>query len=450
MRRRIDITVPVHVAALLALSWTMAHAAGNAEALVPTTSAAQSIDLPTVLKLARANNLDVRLAQERLAEAQANHTVALEKFLPWVTLGAAYRRHEGRTQAVDGSLVDVDKQTSSIGPTITTQVDLGDAWFATLAAKQSITAATAASDVQQQDTQLNAAAGYFELLKAKMITGSLRDALATSQEYERQLEAGVRAGVVFKGDLLRVSTQTQHYQSAVLSAEQQQHIAASRLAELLHVDPALELDPQDAELVPLTLFKEVIPKEALTQQALRVRPEVLQSTAQFEAARANERGALYGPLIPTIGAQAFLGRVGGGRNDATGNYGGSRDYYVGLSWRIGPGGLFDIGRVRAARSRLTSAEIGIEKTRIAVERQVVDAWTRVDMTGKQLQATRGSLAAATETLRLTRDRKQLGVGLVLEDIQAQQELVRARSDFVTAIAEYNKAQYELMRVSGSP
>ena len=70
--------------------------------------------------------------------------------------------------------------------------------------------------------------------------------------------------------------------------------------------------------------------------------------------------------------------------------------------------------------------------------------------GKQMQATRGSLAAATETLRLTRDRKQLGVGVVLEDIQAQQELVRARTDFINAIADYNKAQYELSRASGSP
>jgi outer membrane protein TolC len=31
------------------------------------------------------------------------------------------------------------------------------------------------------------------------------------------------------------------------------------------------------------------------------------------------------------------------------------------------------------------------------------------------------------------------VGIVLEDIQAQQALAQARSDYVTAVAEYNKA-----------
>jgi len=45
----------------------------------------------------------------------------------------------------------------------------------------------------------------------------------------------------------------------------------------------------------------------------------------------------------------------------------------------------------------------------------------------QMGATRQSLTTATETLRLTRERKQLGVGAVLEDIQAQQELARSRA-----------------------
>jgi outer membrane protein TolC len=58
------------------------------------------------------------------------------------------------------------------------------------------------------------------------------------------------------------------------------------------------------------------------------------------------------------------------------------------------------------------------------------------------------VATASEALRLTRDRKQYGVGVVLEDIQAQQELTRARATHVTSIAEFNKAQYALSRAVG--
>jgi outer membrane protein TolC len=66
-----------------------------------------------------------------------------------------------------------------------------------------------------------------------------------------------------------------------------------------------------------------------------------------------------------------------------------------------------------------------------------------------MRANRLSLTAATETLRLTRERKQLGVGAVLEDVQAQQELARARADYVSTIADFNKAQYELSKSLGT-
>jgi len=53
-----------------------------------------------------------------------------------------------------------------------------------------------------------------------------------------------------------------------------------------------------------------------------------------------------------------------------------------------------------------------------------------------------------KTLRLTRGRKQLGVGVLLEDIQAQQELLKARGDLVTIVTELNQQQYALLHSVG--
>ena len=407
------------------------------------------IDLPTTLRLAKADNLDVKLAQERINEAKANHGSAMAKFLPWLTAGVAYRRHEGRTQAVDGTLVDTDKQSTSIGPTITAQVDIGDALFTTLAAKQTVYASAAALQAQQQDSTLAAASGYFELLKANALVEANRDALTTSQTYEQQLQGGLAAGVIFKGDLLRVQTQTQRYQVAVIQAQQQQRLVSARLAELLHLDPAVELMPQDSELVPIALLQTEISQDVLIKQALDTRAELQQSQAQLQAAREAKKNAVYGPLIPSLGAQAFMGELGGGKDGTSGNYGNSRDYAVGLSWRFGPGGLFDFSRINAANSKLTSAELGVEKTSNSIKRQVIEAQARVQSSSEQMTASRNALSNATATLRLTRDRKQLGVGIVLEDIQAQQELVRARTEYLSTITEYNKAQYELSKALGS-
>jgi len=88
--------------------------------------------------------------------------------------------------------------------------------------------------------------------------------------------------------------------------------------------------------------------------------------------------------------------------------------------------------------------------RDAIEREVVDAYTQVQSLFQQMRDARLNISAAEETLRLTRGRKQLGVGTVLEDIQSQQELLNARRDLVTIVTQLNQAQYGLIRSVGAP
>lgn len=81
-------------------------------------------------------------------------------------------------------------------------------------------------------------------------------------------------------------------------------------------------------------------------------------------------------------------------------------------------------------------------------RQVVESHTRVHSLRDQLATLRRALATAEEAFRLTRERKERGIGVVLENILAEQELTRARSDYVAAVAEFNKAQFGLRRTVG--
>ena len=276
----------------------------------------------------------------------------------------------------------------------------------------------------------------------------VKEALSISQDYQNQLHDAVAVGIAFKGDELRVQTQTERYQIALRQALEHQRVSAARLAQILHLDSSVELVPQDTDLVPLALVETNAPLDSLVRQALGSRPEVKQSQALVAAARDAKNGAVYGPLIPSVAAQAFGGGLGGGKNDSTGNFGGSEDYFVGIGWRIGPGGLFDSGRIHASRARLETARLSEEKVRDEITRQVVEGQTRVQSLLDQLGTTKQNLATASETLRLTRERKQFGVGIVLEDIQAQQELTRARSDYLNALAEFNKAQYFLLKALG--
>src|SRR5439155_3696587 len=344
---------------------------------------------------------------------------------------------------------DADKQSYTVGGAIMAQMDLGDAVYKSLAAKQLVNAADHALESQRQDSTLGAAQGYYDLAKAKAIVDVVKEALSISQDYQKQLHDAVGAGIAFKGDELRVQTQTERYQITLRQALEQQRVAAARLAQTLHLDSSVELVPQDTDLVPLRWVESDAPLDSLVQQALRSRPELKQSQALVAAARDAKNGAVYGPLIPSVGAQAFGGGLGGGKNDSTGNFAESEDYFVGIGWRIGPGGLFDSGRIHASKARLEAARLSGTKVQDEITRQVVESHARAQSLQDQLATTKQNLATASETLRLTRERKQFGVGAVLEDIQAQQELTRARSEYLNAVAEFDKAQYALSKAIGS-
>ena len=413
------------------------------------TNATYPLDLPTALQLAGAQNLDVQIARERLAEAQANRQSALEQFFPWISVGAAYHRRDGVAQAVPaGTISDAHYQSYSPGAALAAQMDLGDAIYKSLAAKQLVKASDQALEAQRQDTTLSAAQGYFELAKAGALVEVAREALNTSRDYQQQLHVAVSSGIAFKGDELRVQSQTEHYEIVLRRALERQRVAAADLAVTLHLDSQVELVPRDTGLGPITLFATNSAMAALVARALQTRPELKQTQALLSAARAAKKGAVYGPLIPSVGAQAFGGGLGGGPDGGPSNFGAEGDYLVGLSWRIGPGGLFDAGRVNVSKAQLAAVQFGEAKLKDTIISQVVVSLTRVQSLWTQIALVERNLATATETLRLTRERKQYGVGIILEDIQAQQDLTQARSEFFTALAEYNKAQYALNKAVG--
>lgn len=411
-----------------------------------STNVPYPIDLLTALRLAGAQNLDIQIARERLAEARANHGSAMAQFFPALSPGIGYRRHDDNIQDIAGNIFEVHKQSYAPGATIGAQIDFGEALYKQLAAKQLVRAADHALEAQRQESTAAAAQLYFDLLAAQAAIGVASEAVTISSNYEAQVEQAVDAGLAFKGEQLRVRAQTERNRVTLRRAVEDRRAAATKLAQSVRLDAQTDLLPRDADLVPVTLLRTNL--SSLMQLAIDSRPEFKQSSAVIASARDVKNGTTYGPLIPTLGAQAFFGGLGGGRDNEWGNFDHQQDYVAGLSWRIGPGGLFDFDRQRVARARLNAAQLTGEKLRDEITRQVVDASIRAESLNDQLDAARRALTAAEQTLQLTRQRREFGVGIVLEAIQAEQELTRARLDYLRIIAEFNKAQYTLLRATG--
>jgi outer membrane protein TolC len=420
--------------------------------ILPTsaeTNVTRTIDLPTALKLAGAQNLDVSIARAKLAEARATHEGTMWQFFPWISPGFAYRAHDNAIQNVEGKVIDVHRESYTLGPTVMAQWDLGDAIYKELAARQLAKAAEHALDAQRQDAIAAAATGYFDLARAQAGESVAREAVRIANGYVEQLERAVEAGIVFKGDALRARTQLERNQFSLRQAQEQQRLAAARLAQTLRLDPMIELGAKEDELVPLPLLATNAAIESLVSKALANRPELRQSQSLVDAAKKTRDGARYGPWVPSVGAQVFAGGLAGGNQSTYRGLSESEDYQVTLGWRIGPGGLFDRSRVRAAEARWNTVVLTGQKLQDEIVRQVVEGFTRVQSEADKLATLRRGLAAAEQTFRLARERKEFAVGVVLETIQAEQELTRLRHDYFNTVGEFNKAQYQLLKAIGS-
>jgi outer membrane protein TolC len=274
-----DLRFAIYAAGMLAFGSPGAYAQ-------VTNGSAYPIDLPTTLRLAGAQNLEIQIARERLKEAEADRTSALERFFPWIAAGISYHRRDGVAQAVPSGIIsDAHFQSYSPGVALAAQMDLGDAIYKSLVAKQIVRASDQALETQRQVTILNAAQGYFDLARAKALVEVASDAFKTSQEYQQQLHGAVEAGIAFKGDELRVQTQTKQYQILLRQALERQRVTAVDLTRTLHLDPRVELVPQDNGLARLTLLATNASVNALVDQALSSRPELKQSGALVAAAR---------------------------------------------------------------------------------------------------------------------------------------------------------------------
>ena len=101
----------------------------------------EPIDLVTVLRLAGAESLDVKLAEARVSEARATADSATWALFPTLSPGVSYRKHSGQLQDIVGQVLDVNKESLAAGATLGVSLELGEAVYRRLAAKQTALAA---------------------------------------------------------------------------------------------------------------------------------------------------------------------------------------------------------------------------------------------------------------------------------------------------------------------
>jgi len=411
-------------------------------------SAPVHVDLPTVMRLVGANNDEIQLARAKHTETLAESKLAWQRFWPSLTLGAGYRRTDGNVQDIAGAVFDVSKQQYTVGPNLMIDWSPGNMYYAALVAKQKALAAEQLAEKARRDIVTQATGRYYDLLASEASLAIIEDDLRLTQDYERQIGGAVEAGTAFRADLLRVKTQVSREKLAIRQHEEKRDLAAAALAEILRLPAETELRPAKADLVPVRLLDRKTGVATLISQAAQHRPEMKAADAVSTAAAWERERARVAPLIPNVQAGYGFGGLGGGFNDDMGNFDETQNAYIGLGWKIGPGGLFDKQRKIIANAREDAAHLQSAQVKAAIGREVVEAAAKAQSAHDQIAINDEAVNAAQEMVKLARERQASQLGVVLEYLLAREELTRARQSRVKAVTDFNKAQHSLRRAVG--
>jgi outer membrane protein TolC len=400
------------------------------------------IDLPTAMELAGANNDEIKLAKLKHDESLTAERLAWQRFWPSFSLGAGFRGHDGRVQDIAGLVFDASKRQYSLGTEILLDWSPGNLYFSALAARQSAVAAEHLAESTRRETVLEAIRRYYALLATEADSAILEEDLRLTQDYARQLEGAVSAGTAFRTDLLRVQTEISRQKRKLREASEARDLAAAALAQSLRLPPESELRAAKADLIPVPLIP---PSDSSSQvaEATRNRPEIKAATAAQEAADLEKDRARLAPVIPDLRTGYTFGGLAGGITGNPGNLGDSQDYFVGLGWKIGPGGLFDKQSQKLAETRRQTAELQTDQVRAAIGREVVEASARSRSAYDRILINEEAVAAAGQMVDLAKERQASQIGVVLEYLLAREELTKARQDRVLSVTDFNTAQHEL-------
>ena len=425
------------------------------------------INLPTAMKLAGAEPLDIAIATARLQSASAQLQKANVLWLPSVQVGADYFRQDGQIQDVVGKVFTTSKSTLMVGAGPGLVFAVSDAIFAPLAARQVVRAQEGGVQAAKNDSLYAVATAYFDVQQARGRLEGSADAVKRAEELLRRVEklGGALTPAV---EINRVRTELARRRQAVESAQESRETAGAELARLLRLPPASAIEPMEPPQLRVDLIDANQTVDDLIPIGLTNRPELAANKALVLATLARLRQEKIRPLIPSLlirGAATnpagtlSTGYFGGGVNGNLSNFNARNTVDVQLLWELKNLGFGNRAAVREQQADNERAVLELFRVQDRIAAEVVQAHSQARRAANRIALAEEELTNA----RITVEKNLVGIGqtrrvgetltLVFrpqEVVAAIAALDSAYQNYYGAIADANRAQFRLYRALGHP
>jgi outer membrane protein TolC len=425
------------------LPWILLLACGAALPAAP----AEPWTFESAIAQALRQNPDVRLAQHRIAAAQAGLEQANAAFMPRVQFQSSYARTDNpvsvfgyalnqRSFSSSLNFNDVpDADNLNVKGLVTVSLYAGGRNVAGRKAAQANTAAAKhTAEAVRNALAFEVARAFLSILKTRDF---IRATEAGVRSFENNLgiaQKRMEGGTLLRSEVLDVEVRLAQAREDLVRARNAHELAKRVLRNLLGLEQG-EIEVADSA-----------PALAAPDSGdFRRRPELGASYQRQRAAEAEVRAA-RGGYLPRVNA------FGSADYDYGWKFDGDGKSYTGgvmLQWDLWDGNLTR-ARVHEAQANWESAQEEERRLRLALDLEVEQAKLALKDATERLAVTEKAISQAAESVEMTRARFEQGLALSTQLIDAETALVAARVRRAEAEADQRIAVAAVRKALGLP
>jgi len=284
------------------------------------------------------------------------------------------------------------------------------------------------------------AAAHWDLLRVREELGVRQESLQLAEELLDINKKKYEAGAASLLEITQAKAAASSRKNDVLLAQKAVRESENTVKLLISKD-VYEL--RDSVLVPSDaspLAYTATSLDTAVARALAVRPDYLEAKSELQKNRIEIRyaGNQHYPKVDLEASYGYNG-LGPSLSESFKGIDSNPDWSVGLVLRYPLGNNAATGNLRAARFSADQALLKLKK----IEQSII---LEIDAAIKDVSADAERVAEGKKTTELTRDslsaeEKKLSAGrsTTYDVLKVQEDLAKARSNEVTAVADYNKA-----------
>lgn len=393
-----------------------AHAESLADAMVAAYRHSALLDQ---------NRAVLRAADEDTATAIAQ----LRPILQWVA-GYTYQNTE-----------NVTLQSSSIAlQAQVTLYDFGRNRIAIDIAKESVLATRQALIGVEQDVLLGAVQAYLDVRRAAEQVELQQNSVRVIGQEQQAASDRFEVGEITQTDVAQADAALAAARAGLASAEGDLEIARENFRNMTGRMPGPLDPPPRSPTLPPNL-------EEARNIGQRTHPSIRQAQRETAAAELGVAAAAA-ERNPTLTGTASLTKQNSESVlDRNGRETDSGQVQLNMSQTIYSGGRLPSAHRRAMANR-DMARAGLTQTARRVDLAVGSAWAQISVARAQIRSIDEQIVAAQQAYNGVREEATLGARTTLDVLDAEQSLLAARADRITAEANQQLAHYQLLAAMG--